>query len=58
MAIDPTAVVAPELPLPTYTKYNSMGGYIMKFDHVDNNIQYNQRLENQRGEDLFATREW
>lgn len=57
MTIDPTAVVAPELPLPIPTKYNSMGGYIMKFDH-DNNIQYDQRLENQRGEDLFATREW
>lgn len=48
---DPTDVVAPELPLPTPTKYNSMGGYIMKFDD-DNNTQQDQRLQNQRGEDL------
>ena len=47
---DPTDVVAPELPLPTPTKYNSMGGYIMKFDN-NNNTQQDQRLENQCGED-------
>lgn len=52
---DPTNVVRPKLSLSTPTKHDSMGRYIMNFEH--NNTQYDQRLENQQGED-FVTSWW